>query len=402
MPDKILIATFSVWNNKGRTSINGMIEPLLSFFQANSENVDLIDGPHPGSSTVITRFDKYDKNGLRKKTLSLISVLMFPLLKIININGTQILFKLRDFLSVFEFTIRSMTRYDLFIGLESIYTIAGILLKKLGAIKTVVYYVSDYIPNRYQQKWLNYLYLYLDRFCCYNADYIWDVSPAMLEARTKAGLNRKKCAPIILVPNALFPEQISYHPLEKIKPFTLVFAGTFGPENGLPIAILAMKKILNKFPRAKLNILGGGHTPQEELENLAKKYNVEKSIIFHGFIQDAAKLSNIVKESRLGIAPYMSYPNSARWFGDATKIRLYFGAGLPVITTHVPPLGKEAEKFGAAIVVKDNEEDLANGVIKVFENDNLYRKMRAQAISFARDNTWHNAYSNALGKMRIN
>lgn len=402
MPDKILIATFSVWNNKGRTSINGMIEPLLSFFQPNSKNVDIIDGPHPGSSTVITRFDKYDKNGLKKKTLSLVSILMSPLLKIININGTQIIFKIRDFLSVVEFAIRSKKKYDLFIGLESIYAIAGILLKKLGVMKNVAYYVSDYIPNRYEERWINKLYLYLDRFCCYNADYIWDVSPAMLNARIKAGLNQAKCAPIILVPNALFPEQISYLPLEKTEPFTLVFAGTFGPENGLPLAIASMKRILIKFPKAKLNVLGGGHTPQKELEDLAKKHNVEKSIIFHGFIQDAAKLSSIIKESRLGLAPYMSYPDSARWFGDATKIRLYFGAGLPVITTHVPPLGKEAEKFGAAIIVKDAEEDLANAVIKVFQHENLYRKMRSQAISFAKNNTWYNSYNSALSKMKMN
>ncbi|MBI2613590.1 MAG: glycosyltransferase [Candidatus Levybacteria bacterium] len=399
MPDKILIATFSIWNSKGQTSINGMIEPLLSFFLPQSKIVDLIDGPHPGSSTVITRFDRYANGSLKKKSLSLVSILMFPLLKIININGTQILFKLRDFLTVFELFIISKTKYDLFIGLESIYTIAGIILKRLGLTKTVVYYVSDYIPNRYSQKWLNNLYLSLDRFCCYSADFIWDVSPAMFDARIKAGLDPKKSAPVILVPNALFPKQISYLPLDKIKPFTLVFAGTFGPENGLPIAILAMKRILNKFPKAKLSILGGGHTPQKELENLARDNKVEKNIIFHGFIQDANKLSNIVKESSLGIAPYMSYPDSARWYGDATKIRLYFGAGLPVITTHVPPLSREIEKYGSGIIIKDNEEDLANAVIKVFEDNNLYMRMRKEAINFAKNNTWKNSYSSALKKM---
>lgn len=401
MPDKILIATFSVWNSKGRTSINGMIEPLLSFFQPKSEIIDLIDGPHPGSSAVVTRFDRYIDGSLKNKSLSFASILMFPLLKIININGTQILFKLRDFLAVFELVFRSKTRYDLFIGLESIYAIAGILLKKIGLAKTVVYYVSDYIPNRYSQKWLNDLYLSLDRFCCYNADCIWDVSSAMITARIKAGLDPKKCAPVVLVPNALFPEQISYLPQDKVKPFTLVFAGTFGPENGLPIAIKAMKKILTKFPKAQLNILGGGHTPQEELESLARKNNVEKNVVFYGFVQDTTRLSNIVKQSAIGLAPYMSYPDSARWFGDATKIRLYLGAGLPVITTHVPPLGREVEKYGAALIVRDNEEELANAVIKIFENVNLYEKMREKAINFAKNNTWENSYSEVFKKMGI-
>lgn len=400
MPDKILIATFSVWN-KNRTSINGMIEPLLSFFQSNAKRIDIIDGPHPGSSSVLTRFDKNTQAGLKKRSISLISVLMFPFLKIKNVNGTQIVFKLRDFLSVFEFTTRSKTKYDLFIGLESIYAIAGILLKKLGIVKIVVYYVSDYIPNRYKQKWLNELYLFLDRFCCYNADYIWDVSPAMHIARIKTGLDPKKSAPVILVPNALFSEQISYLPLNKIKPRSLVFAGTFGHENGLPIAILSMKKIIKKFPQAEFHIIGGGDTPVEVFRELANKNNLEKNIVFHGLVADAKKLSNIVRQFAVGIAPYMAYPDSARWYGDATKIRLYLGAGLPVITTYVPPLGREVEKYGAGIIVKDNEKDLANAVIKIFSDKTLYEEMRRKAINFSQNNTWQNSYSSALEKMNV-
>lgn len=399
MADKILIATFSVWNSKGRTAINGMIEPLLSFFQPNSANVNIIDGPHPGSNTVITRFDTYNKNGLKKRSLSLISILMFPFLKIKNVNGTQIAFKIRDLLSVFEQIIRSRTKYDLFIGLESIYTIAGILLKKLGMIKTVVYYVSDYIPNRYEKKWMNNLYLSLDRFCCYNSDYIWDVSPAMQAARVKAGLYQEKSAPVILVPNALFPEQISYLPIGKIKPFTLVFAGTFGPENGLSIAIMAMKKILTKFPKASLHTIGGDPAFEEKLKNLVKENNVERNVIFHGFMSNAIDLSNLVKQFSIGLAPYMSYPDSARWYGDATKIRLYLGAGLPVVTTHVPPLGKEIEKFGAGVIIRDHENELAETVIKIFSDNDLYKKMRKKAIHFAKNNTWENTYNDALSKM---
>ena len=401
MPNKILIATFSVWNKKGRTTISGMIEPLLYFFQPLSQNVDLIDGPHPGSSTVLSRFDYHNKKGLKNRSLSLISILLFPFLKLININGTQIIFKIRDFLSVFEFVIRNHSKYDLFIGLESIYTVAGIFLKKMGLVKTVAYYVSDYIPNRYDVKWINDLYLWLDRFCCYNADFIWDVSPAMQIARIKVGLNSQESAPVILVPNALFPDQISYLPINKINLFNLVFAGTFGPENGLPIAIKSLKKIINKFPNTKLNIIGGGHTPEEELRKIAKEAGVEKNIIFHGFIQDTTKLSDLVRKSAIGIAPYMSYPDSARWFGDATKIRLYLGAGLPVITTHVPPLGKEVEKTGAGIIVKDNEKELADAIIKVFSDKKLYSEMRKNAINFAKNNTWTNSYRNALEQMNI-
>lgn len=399
MPDKVLIATFSVWNKKGRTSISGMLEPLLTFFRSYAKRVDVIDSPHPGSSTTITRFEYHIDRSLKRRSLSFTSIILYPVLKMKNTNATQIPFKIRDFFSVFELIVRSKTKYDLFIGLESIYAIAGIILKKMGIVQTAVYYVSDYIPNRYKHKWLNNLYLSLDRFCCYNADYIWDVSPSIHIARIKAGLNSKKSAPVILAPNALFPEQISHLPINKIKPLSLVFAGTFGPENGLPIAITAMRKIVKKFSQAKLHIIGGGHTPLEVFRDLARKTNVEKNIVFHGFIADARELSNLVRQFAIGIAPYMAYPDSARWYGDATKIRLYLGGGLPVITTHVPPLGNEIEKAGAGIIIKDSEEELANAVIKIFSDKALYEKMRKKAIAFAKSNTWENSYKSALKKM---
>jgi glycosyltransferase involved in cell wall biosynthesis len=399
MPDKILIATFSLWNKKGRTPINGMIEPLLSFLLSKIKTVDLIDGPHPGSSRVKTGFEFYSSGKLQKQKFSFLSFLMSPLLIMNNTNSTQILFKIRDFFSVFEIVFRTKRRYDLFIGLESVYTIAGIILKKIGLVRKVAYYVSDYIPNRYSQKWLNNIYIFLDIFCCYHADYIWDVSPAFQKARIKAGLNFEKSAPVILVPNALFDKQISHLPIEKIPPFSIVFAGTFGPENGLQIAIAAMKKIVKKFPTASLNIIGGGQITTDQLRNIAKNNGVGKNIIFHGFIQNTTTLSNLVKKFAIGIAPYISFSDSPRWYGDATKIRLYLGSGLPVVTTQVPPLGKEIANIGAAIVTKDNANDLADAIINVFSNKNLYQKMREKAISYAKTNTWKNSYGNAFREM---
>ncbi|HSX40276.1 MAG TPA: hypothetical protein VLF68_01545, partial [Candidatus Saccharimonadales bacterium] len=174
----LLIATFSVWREKKRTAINGMVEPLLTFFFPEFETIDLIDGAHPGDEETRTRFEYYQNKKLKKTDFAWISFLLSPFLKLQNTNGTQIVFKLRDFLSVLELSIRKRKRYDLFIGLESVFTLSGIVLKKLGVVKTVVYYVSDYAPNRYSQKLLNNIYLWLDRTCCYYADFIWDVSPA--------------------------------------------------------------------------------------------------------------------------------------------------------------------------------------------------------------------------------
>lgn len=396
---RVCIATFSFYKNDRRTAINGMIEPLLSYFLPKAKAVDLIDGPHPGSNTVITRFEQYER-GKTKIQYSFISRIFAPLLSIQNQNGTQIYFKIRDFLSVLEITIRKRKRYDLFIGLESIFTLAGIILKKTGIVKIVVYYVSDYSPNRYPQKMLNNFYLWLDRFCCYHADFIWDVSPAMMPARIEEGLDEKKCKPFIIVPNALFPEQINFLPEGKLEKDSIVFAGTFGFENGTKLAIEAMSIVTTTIPTATLHFFGGDKQLEKELKEFTKKRGLQKNIIFHGFIQNAIELTKRINKYRIGLAPYIATPGSARWYADATKIRLYFGAGLPVITTQVPPLGKEIYDFGAGSVVDDSADTIAESIINLLSDKNKYKKMRQKAIAFAKNNIWKNTYDNALAKMQ--
>lgn len=398
----VIIATFSAWKNGERTPTNGMIEPLISFFGKRTEEITLIDCPHPGSDNIVPKIEIYNNGILQKQKKPLI---LFPplfILKRFNEIKTQPTFKIRDFFTVFQTVLFKKTRIDLFIGLESINTLVGILFKKIGNIKTVVYYVSDYSPNRYSSKTFNKIYLWLDRFCAMNADYIWDVSKAMMPARIKSGLRKEKAKPAIHVPNALFPSQIKYAPINRLEPFSLVFAGTIGPENGLDLAIESFAIARKKLPQLKLHILGSGLQKDEIYAKLLiKRLKIEHVVTYHGFISDLTKLSEILMHYMVGLAPYRAIPWSVRWYADATKIRLYFANGLPVVTTQVPPLGKEAQEKGCAIVTNDNKEEFSDAIIQMISDKNNYKKYREAATEFAKHNTWENTYTHALQLMRI-
>lgn len=399
---KILIATFSIRQKGKRTAINGMIEPMLSYFLPKNQEIDLIDGFHPGSSDVISIIESYKTRKLITAKKSFISLILYPLLLLQNKNSTQIIFKLRDLLAVLEWgTIRAQKKYDLFIGLECIYTLSGIILKRLGIVKTVIYYVSDYAPNRYTQKQFNNLYLWLDQFCARYADFIWDVSPAMHPARIKTGLDPKKSAPVILVPNALFPKQIAPKPIYQTDDFSLVYAGTLTKSNGPDLAISAMPLILKRFPKTTLHIYGSNGADQARIKELINKYQLEKQVIFHGFITDVVDITNAINKYRIGMAPYLDIPGSHRKYGDATKLRLYLGAGLPIITTSVPPLGKQISDAGAALTIQDNDKELAKAVVKLFSNEELYKIMKNKAILLAKNNTWETTYGNAIEQMNL-
>ena len=397
---KVLIATFSPWQKGKRLSINGNLEPMLDFFVPKVRKIILIDQVYPGSDFVMSRIEVYE-NGRKTKVTSLSWWLYFlyPFLKLTNYGGTHTPFKLRDFLSVIDQGIKNHEKFDFMIGFEAINAIAGIVLRKLGKVEAVIYYVSDYSPSRYKNKWFNKLYLWLDKFAASHADFIWDVSIAIQPARIKAGLDARKSAPVLHVPNALYPVQIKAASLKDIIPYSLVFMGTLGVENGPDLAIQSLPYILRKFPKTLLNIVGGGDFDLKRLKKIVYTLKLEKNVIFHGFISDREKVSKTIRKFMVALAPYVYISGSARLYGDATKIRAYLGAGLPVVTTSVPPLGKEVEEKGAALIVKDSKDALAEAVINIFSNKVLYLKLRTNAIDFAKENTWENEYKKAFMRM---
>lgn len=399
----VLVATFSPWRDGKRSPTNGMVEPFIKFFSSHTGYFTLIDQPHPGSDTVIPFIEIYENQKLKKMLRSsLVVSWLYPFLSFGNAAKTSIAFKIRDFLSVVDFVLQSGKKYDLLIGFESINALAGIVLRKFGLVDTVVYYVSDFSPRRYKQRSFNKLYLFLDKVATTYADATWNVSPAMPEARKKLGYKMDEMSPQLYAPNAFFKEEIKYLPMSKVKPFSIIYAGTLGAENGPDLAIKAMPKILKKFPRATLTIAGGGvQKVSDNLKNLIQKLKLDKSVNFRGFIPTNEEMLNLVRNHQISIAPYRAIPHSVRWYADAVKIRTSLACGLPVVTTQVPPMGKEAERLGAGMVVKDNIDQLANAVSKIFQDEKLYLKMRKNAISAAKNNTWENSYANALRDMGI-
>lgn len=395
----VLIATFSPWEKGKRLPINGNLEPMRDFFVPRIKRTVLIDQVYPGSDFVMPKAEVYKGKKRKILTASWWMYLLYPFLLLANKGGTHIIFKVRDFLSVFDIAYRYNIRYDYFIGFEAINAIAGYFLKKLGKVNEVIYYVSDYSPRRYKQRWFNNLYLWLDQFAATHADVIWDVSPAMQPARIKAGLDAKKSAPVLIVPNALYPKQIKQLPLQKIIPQSLVFMGTLGVENGPDLAIESLPFIVIKYPKTKLHIVGGNESDLWRLKKLAEKLHVESSVMFHGFIGDREEVSKTIRQYSVALAPYKFISGSARLYGDATKIRAYMAAGLPTITTNVPPLGNEVSKKGAAIIVSDDAKVFSKAIIQLFSDKKLFTRMRKNAIAFAKENTWDNEFSNAFRGM---
>ncbi|MFC1646672.1 glycosyltransferase [Patescibacteria group bacterium] len=399
----ILFVTFSPWVKGKRLPINGSLEPLRDFLVPRTRKLVLVDQAYPGSDRVLYRIEEYstdEKYVYKIKKPSILSALLVPFLKLSNQPGTRIIFKIRDYFSVLDVCLRLGNKFDYFIGLECINTMAAIFMKRIGRVKKVVYYVSDYSPNRFDNKWFNEIYLWMDRFCAVNSDFIWDVSPAMQKARIKAGLEPKKSAPVIDMSNGLLPEQIKTVPKSRIKPYSVAYMGTLGSENGPDLLIESVKELSDKYKNINLHFIGGFAEDIKRLKKLCLKLEIMNKVTFYGFIEKSEDMSKILRYLYIGVAPYRYIPGSIRLYADAGKIRAYCAAGLPVISTHVPPLGIQARQKGAAIIVKDNVLDLAGAIDKLFSDESMYNKLRLGAIKFAKGSTWENKFSQAFLNMK--
>ncbi len=398
----VLFATFSLWTNGKRMPTNGSVEPLRDFLVPRIKKLVLIDQLVPSSEDVLHKIEVYyyKKHEFIPYKPSWWFLLLKPILYLRNTNGTHISFKIRDFLSIMDWTLRDKTQFDYFIGLESVNTLAGILLRRLGRVKKVIYYVSDYSPNRYKNRWFNALYLVFDRFSAKHADYIWDVSSAIHPARIKAGLNRFSAAPVIHVANGLFPSQIKTNPLHKIIPNSIVFMGTLGPENGPDVVIRALALVRKKIKNATLHIIGGTQESFAWLKPIIRDYKQTDAVYFHGFIPDAAKMSEIMRSCAIAVAPYRSMKGSPRYYGDAGKIRAYCASGLPIISSKVPPLGMDMAEQGAAVLADDDEKSFAEAIITILSDKKLYVQMRQAAITIAKSNTWEHQFAHAFEDMQ--
>ncbi|HTW96203.1 MAG TPA: glycosyltransferase [Candidatus Methylomirabilis sp.] len=398
---KIIFATYSTKKDNVRMA-EGPALHLLNFFVDKCSEFALLEQPYFLYADDLTpTIEIYKRGKLEKKYkfAKIFNFLFFTSKKRKKRGGTSLRSKIRDFLSIFYYFVREKRKYDLFIGMESINTLAGIFLKKIGMVNKVAYYLFDFTPERYKNKFLNFFYLWLDKFCCYHSDYIWNISAGYENARRDVlKYDLSKMAQQITLNYGV--DNILLLPEEKLHSNQLIFTGSIGAENGVGLLVEMMSLVLKNIPDCRLIIMGAG--PEEgELKKKIISMDLQSSINFLGFVPDRKQIEKIQSESCIALAPYPDLKDSTKKYGDVMKIREYFARGLPVVTTSIPPISKVIREMPAGLVAEYNKESFSEAIVKLLRDKELYRKCRANAHLLAQENTWQNNISEAINKMEF-
>jgi glycosyltransferase involved in cell wall biosynthesis len=314
-----------------------------------------------------------------------------------QIRGPEIFLYLKDFLVTFYFVLKFRIKFNICVGVDPLNAFVGLIFKFLGLAQIDIFYVIDYVPHRFKNVVLNSVYRSLDRLCVYHANYTWNLTSAMADARQKIGISKSNTNQIT-VPTGTHPLKNEKTNLEANNN-AIVFLSHLRKGQGVELLLDAMPEVVREIPSVKLLVIGTG--PLETFfKEEVKKRKIAENVVFFGYIENHQEIEEIVAKCRVGIAPYVPDPDSFTWYADPGKPKVYLGCGIPVIITKVPEVAFEISKRRAGIAINYNSQELSDAIKKLLNNDKTYEIYRRNAIKFAHELTWDSIFAEALCRLR--
>jgi len=296
------------------------------------------------------------------------------------------------FLSFMWSAIRLGSIFDIYIGVSYTPALAGILLKRIGLVRSVVYYSYDYAPTPPSASVYTVLttriFQIIDGICARYSDVTWNLSKSMIRIRERISPFEVEPARQVVVPYAIFPRWELETGLD-IDKNSVGFVGNLVRNQGLELVIEATADIAKEIPNFKVLIIGSG--PHERvLKELVRMKALEKHIVFLGFVKDENEVYRILSSCSAGLAPYVLDPYSLVNYAYPGKVRMYIECGLPVIMTRVSDIADDIEKFKAGYIIRYDKDQLTDAIAKLLGDDALYQEFRNNIRTLVWTNTVRN------------
>ncbi|MFQ5445106.1 MAG: glycosyltransferase [Nitrospinales bacterium] len=296
--------------------------------------------------------------------------------------------------------IKAGKKFDLYVGSNNLNALMGILCKKIGRVKQVVYFSPDYSHNRFNNNFLNFLYHWMDYFCLRNADLVWNSSTVMevdpmMKEREKRGIPQKYRAKQIQVPDGTDPKEIL--PFEKIDRHLIGFVGHLREGMGLEILVEVFSEIKKSVSNAKLLVIGSGPIEQK----LRKMVEGIEDIELTGYMGDINEVYRRLSYCAFAVAPYEK--NTLSEYTDPGKVKVYLSVGLPIVISRVPAVAQEIAEENCGIAVQPgNKEEIREALLNLLNEDHLLKFFRTNAVKLKKKYSWDNNFDRALAFLKGN
>lgn len=311
----------------------------------------------------------------------------------INIKFKALFTWIVDVVITIYYVFRLHRRYDLYIGCDGLNAFLGIMLRKIGITKNVIFYTIDWIEKRFRNRFYNAIYHFVDRYAVSHSDYVWNISRRIVKIREEQGLEKEKN---IFVPAGVSLSEVKYVSPEKANPKKFVFLGALEKSKGVELVINVWPKILERIPDAELIVIGktptgAGIKPYED------KLKRMKNVRLMGVLSHKEVLK-VLPQYGVGLAPYSPDADSISRFSDPSRVKDYLACGLPVVITGVPEIAFEVQESVAGVLIDYSKWALVNAVEMITSSAN-YEEYRLNARELGSKFDWNGIFSNAMDEV---
>lgn len=353
----VIYVNFSQYDNTGRI-LDYLRESFSTVIHFSFDHLRL---KHGRKTNLLTLY----RHGKRVKQVRLYSLrvsspLLFPSLPFVGI-----VMAIQTICHVLR--LRSQLTAPIFFTVNAYPALIGILLKKLGMVTQVHYWVWDFYPLTYPDwrlRLIRYCYLLFDTLAIHFADKLIFPNKRQLALRNKIKKIRNHTKIIPLG---------SSRPIRVLPPRSniLGFMGMIKESQGLHLVLQNLDLIFEKNPQIKIEVIGSG-PEEEELRTRAKPF--QDRVKFYGFIEDQNRINKIVRRWFAGLAVYEPVPSNESYYGDPSKIKIYLSQGVPVITTNVSEFGNLAHQHGFGKLIPYSPLALTRAITEVHLKQTTFRK----------------------------
>jgi glycosyltransferase involved in cell wall biosynthesis len=158
----------------------------------------------------------------------------------------------------------------------------------------------------------------------------------------------------------------------------ILFVGNLHPNKGVHFLIKSFALVKSRINDVKLVIVGDGHL-KHYLINLTKRLNLEKDVIFAGFVND----EDLPK-----------YYASCDIFASASVLEGFglifleaMALGKPIVAFNLASIPEVVENAGI-LVNEINHEKFANAIIELLSDEKLYQEKSENALKRAKLFSW--------------
>ena len=288
-------------------------------------------------------------------------------------------------------------KIDLAISTNCFNTFCVAFFKKILKINKNIYYCIDYMPKRFDNLFLNFIYKYFDYFSTLKSDFCWNLNYRMTKKKVKEYKINKKNK-FVTVPIGVPRLKIKNNKLIN-KKIILVFFGTIKKDNGLELIFNAHAKYFQNNNLFETWIIGKGSYFNELKKNIKK--NEIKNLRVFGEINNSKKIDELfISYKFIGLAPYKF--NYQAYYADVTKPKFYINYGIPVVITKFVSISKDIEKNKLGKVINYNLKSYLLAIRKIAKEIKYDRKIMQKRIhNFAQNNyLWDKIFISTFNKIK--